>query len=65
MLKRESSEFLRRWKASPSKKTVLVTGARQIGKTYLVRAFAKENYEHFAEVNFVLNPAAKEIFAAP
>lgn len=65
MLKRKASEFLRRWKASPSKKTVLVTGARQIGKTYLVRAFAKENYEHLAEVNFALDSAAKEIFTVP
>ena len=45
-----------------NKKALLVTGARQVGKTYSIRAFARENFRSFIEVNFLENPAAKELF---
>lgn len=34
------------WKESTKKKALLITGARQIGKTYIIREFAKKYYEH-------------------
>ncbi|MBP5295944.1 MAG: ATP-binding protein [Bacteriovoracaceae bacterium] len=54
-------EFLN-WKKSKGT-ALLVTGARQIGKTFLVREFAKANYERFVEINFVDQEDAKQIFA--
>ena len=46
-------------------KVILVTGARQVGKTYLIREFADQHYESFAEFNFIQNPDAARIFNPP
>lgn len=62
MLKRKVYDRLVSWKKSPSKRALLVTGARQIGKTYIVRKFAEEHYESVVELNFILDPDAKSIF---
>ena len=43
-------------------KALLVTGARQIGKTYSVREAAKRNFESFIEINFITSPEAVGIF---
>ena len=40
----------------------MIFGARQVGKTYLVREFAKENYEYLYEINFELDKKAKDLF---
>ncbi len=40
-----------------------VTGARQIGKTTLIRHFAEQHYENFVELNFVTDPQVKAVFA--
>ncbi|MGN1202203.1 MAG: ATP-binding protein [Eubacterium sp.] len=63
MLKRQAWDKLCRWKAGKNKKALCIIGARQIGKTTLVRQFAKENYECFAEINFITNPEAADIFS--
>jgi len=44
------------------KKALLITGARQIGKTYIIREFGKQNYKNFVEINFVTQPSAIGIF---
>ncbi len=41
----------------------MIKGARQVGKTYLVREFGKREYESFIEINFIKNPNLKDIFA--
>jgi predicted AAA+ superfamily ATPase len=41
-----------------------VSGARQVGKTYLIREFAKANYSHFIELNLLQNDAARDAFNA-
>ena len=43
-------------------KALLITGARQIGKTYSVREAAKRNFESFIEINFITSPEAIGIF---
>lgn len=63
MLKRTAYKELERWKARPGHRALLVDGARQVGKTYLVRAFAERHYSTFVEINFIETPAAAEIFA--
>lgn len=60
---RKAEQKLQEWKSNPDKKALLVTGARQIGKTYLVRQFGKKNYETVAEINFVTQPSAADIFS--
>lgn len=49
----------------PTKKALMVTGARQIGKTTLVRHFGNTQYGCFAELNFLEDEQAKLIFEGP
>ncbi len=53
MLKRKMSARLENWKDSPHRKVLLLLGARQTGKTFIVREFAARNYPAFIEVNFL------------
>lgn len=62
MLKREISERLYSWKNENKKKALCVIGARQIGKTTIIREFARKEYEYFVEVNFILDKGAGQIF---
>ena len=63
MFKRKIMSELENWKNSSGKKKALVIkGLRQVGKTYSVREFAKENYKNVIYVNFKENESAKKIF---
>ena len=62
MLKRKIISDLDRWLHEPSKKALLLKGARQVGKTTIVREFAKKNYAHFVEINFEKLPMVKQAF---
>ena len=62
MLRRQFYDILLKWKENPKKKALLVTGARQIGKTSLIRQFGRERYRRFVELNFLETPRAAEIF---
>lgn len=61
-LKRKLIKILENWLISGHEKALLLTGARQVGKTTAVREFAGKFYKHFVEVNFVKNPIAKQAF---
>lgn len=50
------------WKNEKKKRALLLSGARQVGKTTSVKMFAEENYRHFVEINFLKQPAAKAAF---
>ena len=63
MLKRKVYQELLKWKENTEGKALCIIGARQIGKTTLIREFGKNEYEHFAEINFVTEPKAKAVFA--
>ena len=63
MLKRKITTSLLTWKQDPDKRVLLVKGARQVGKTYSILDFAKNNYQSTIYINFEENPAYKEIFA--
>ena len=64
MLYRKFYETLRAWKKDGCKKALLVDGARQIGKTTLIRRFAADFYgKNVLEINFIASPEAREIFA--
>jgi predicted AAA+ superfamily ATPase len=62
MLKRKMMQTLLDWKEDRSKNCLLVKGARQTGKTYLIEQFAREQYENFIEINFVQTPALGDAF---
>jgi len=62
MLKRKMMDRLVRWKKEKERECLLLTGARQVGKTFIIREFAKQNYDHFVELNFLINPELKSIF---
>lgn len=62
MLKRKVMEQLVLWKNKDNKKCVIISGARQVGKTYIVRAFAREQYQAYFELNFLENPELTHIF---
>lgn len=52
-LKRDAYNDLMKWKKNHSNKVLLVEGARQVGKTYLVRKFAEENYKNVIYINLL------------
>lgn len=62
MLKRKAYQKLLEWKNSHHHNCLMVQGARQVGKTYLVREFGKKEYKSFVEINFIKNPELKLIF---
>ena len=62
MYKRKIIRFLSDWSKKPHKEALLIKGARQVGKTTVVREFGKKNYRSFVEINFELDPNAKIAF---
>ena len=61
MIKRKMYDYLLKWKETKGKEALLIKGARQVGKTFLVREFGKKEYESFIEVNFLKNGEYKSI----
>ena len=62
-LKRKIDAILDAWKARSDRKPILLKGARQVGKTEAIRAFAARHYQSFIEINFALQPQFKQIVA--
>lgn len=62
MLKRKFYDRLLEWKKSKEKECLLVKGARQIGKTYIIDYFGKENYSSYIYINFIESPQLTKIF---
>ena len=62
IFKRKIINILNEWKNRTHKEAILIKGARQVGKTTVIRAFAKENYANFVEINFELDPEARLAF---
>jgi len=62
MLERKALAKIRYWKENKPKQGLLVIGARQVGKTTLIRNFARENYDAFIEINFFERPEAIALF---
>lgn len=62
MLERKIYESLLTWKHTKSRECLLVKGARQIGKTFIIDRFGKNQYTSYIYINFYRNPELKEIF---
>lgn len=64
MLERKITKVLLDWKNNTiiKKKALIIKGLRQIGKTFIVKQFAKENYENQIYINFKNNDDLKSVF---
>lgn len=62
MIKRKIDNYLADFFAT-DKKALMLTGARQIGKTYSIRRLGHEHFERFIEINFIENPGLVKVFS--
>ena len=63
-MKRDLEKELLRWKNQRERLPLLLRGARQVGKSYLVKNFGEKHFENFAEINFDYEPEAKRCFSS-
>lgn len=59
---RERIEDLKKWKVSNNRKPLIIRGARQVGKTWLMKEFGKTCYEKCAYINFDDNTRMEKLF---
>lgn len=59
MLRRKIEQTLQRWKRE-SHKAILLTGARQVGKSTVIRSFGQSSYTRYVEINLLLDQEARE-----
>ena len=64
MLRRKFSEDLEKFLTEEPKKILLVNGARQIGKSYLIRYVGKKLFKHFVELNLKADQEGSRVFAS-
>lgn len=62
MLTRNALNTLRNWKEQQERKPLLIRGARQVGKTWLMKEFGRLHFENTAYVNFESSGSLKNIF---
>ena len=62
LMYRYKIEELKKWKESPTRKPMIIRGARQVGKTWLMKEFGKEFYEKCAYINFDDNSRMNKLF---
>ena len=61
-LYRSIIENLKNWKASPDRKPLILKGARQTGKTWILEHFGRTEFGHVASFNFDKDESLNEIF---
>ena len=61
-MKRNALEFLMQWKSSEDRKPMVLKGARQVGKTWLMKEFGRTAYDSFVYFNFDEEDELKSIF---
>lgn len=59
---RKIMNFLEEWKNSKHRKPLILQGARQVGKTYSILEFGRNQYENVAYFNFETNPKLNKTF---
>lgn len=62
-MERNALGFLKNWLTSVDRKPLVLRGARQVGKTWLVRHLAKTTGKRLVEINFEKQPAQASLFA--
>lgn len=61
-MRRDAMQQLYAWKEKVSRKPLIVRGARQVGKTWLMKEFAASAYKQYAYINFEDNEVMKDVF---
>ena len=61
---RVAMEKLYKWKANKRRKPLIIEGARQVGKTWLMKEFGKSAYADTVYINFDSNSVMTNLFAA-
>ena len=62
-MKRNVIQQLKEWKESPLRKPLILVGARQVGKTYILKEFGKQEYDNVAYINCDNNAEVRNLFA--
>ena len=62
IMKRDIYKALINWKNSNNRRPLLIRGARQIGKTFIIKEFGTKEFSNFIILNFERNPELKSIF---
>ena len=61
-MKRNALQKLCDWKESSRRKPLIIRGARQVGKTWLMKEFGKQNFKNAVYINFDSNPEMAALF---
>ena len=61
-MRRNIYNDLKRWKESTARKPLVLLGARQVGKTYIIKQFGKEEFDNMVYVNCHNNPFVESLF---
>ena len=62
-MKRFAMQKLLEWKQDPGRLPIIIRGARQVGKTWLMREFGRLHFEKCAYINFDRNKRMEQLFA--
>lgn len=63
-MERKIIKQLKLWKDNPDRKPLILLGARQVGKTWVMKHFGQTEFENVAYINCDVEPLAKELFEA-
>mgnify|MGYP004542612009 FL=1 len=61
---RYAIEDLRNWKHKKNRKPLIIEGARQVGKTWIMKEFGRQEYQNIVYINFDSNARVAELFSA-
>ena len=61
-MNREIIQHLREWKNRNDRNPLIIRGARQVGKTYIIEEFAKANFRNCLKINLEEKPELKKVF---
>lgn len=62
-MQRDALNKLKEWKQNKNRKPLILQGARQVGKTWLMKEFGKVEYKNYVYVSFDRNTIAQELFS--
>ena len=63
-MQRDLMKNLMDWKSNPRRKPLLLYGARQVGKTWLLKEFGRQRFESFVHVDFLKDVSMRGIFSS-
>ncbi len=61
-MKRDIIQYLKEWKNRTERNPLIVRGARQVGKTYIIEEFAKSDFKNCLKINMEEKPELKKVF---